>query len=187
MQHSSQQDQPKSISYALVSITCFRVCDLCNWFAWIKIKVVKSSHRMSNSPIKQTQVNLLAHYNDVIMSSDDVLNHQPHDCLLNRLFKALIKENIKALRPFDDVIMSCRYRIHLGLYSLSGQTSYQKISWSLEIRVEYFPIALKFNRHLGSSAAKPNACQTSERYDHYNIQSRGFETSRDLALRRLTA
>ena len=25
------------------------------------------------------------------------------------------------------------------------------------------------------------ACQISERYDHYNIQSRGFETSRDLA------
>ena len=25
-------------------------------------------------------------------------NHQPHDCLLNRLFKAQIKENIKALR-----------------------------------------------------------------------------------------
>ena len=29
---------------------------------------------------------------------DGVLNHQPHDCLLNRLFKAQIKENIKALR-----------------------------------------------------------------------------------------
>ena len=32
-----------------------------------------------------------------------------------------------------------------------------------------------------------DACQISERYDHYNIQSRGFETSRDLAVRRLTA
>ena len=27
-----------------------------------------------------------------------VSNHQPHDCLLNRLFKAQIKLNIKALR-----------------------------------------------------------------------------------------
>ena len=27
-----------------------------------------------------------------------VSNHQPHDCLLNRLFKAQIKENTKALR-----------------------------------------------------------------------------------------
>ena len=34
------------------------------------------------------------HYND----SDIVSNHQPHDCLLNRLFKAQIRENIKALR-----------------------------------------------------------------------------------------
>ena len=31
------------------------------------------------------------------------------------------------------------------------------------------------------------ACQISERYDNCNIQSRGFETSRDLAVRRLTA
>ena len=29
---------------------------------------------------------------------DGVLNHQPNDCLLNRLFKAQIKENIKAPR-----------------------------------------------------------------------------------------
>ena len=31
------------------------------------------------------------------------------------------------------------------------------------------------------------ACQISERYDHCNIRSCGFETSRDLAVRRLTA
>ena len=59
---------------------------------------------------------------------DGIWNYQPHDCLLNHLFKALIKENIKALChwplwgelpvnsphkwpvtrkmfPFDDVIM----------------------------------------------------------------------------------
>ena len=30
-----------------------------------------------------------------------------------------------------------------------------------------------------------NACQNSERYDHCNIQSHGFETSRDLAVRGL--
>ena len=29
---------------------------------------------------------------------DSVSNHQPHDCLLNRLFKAQIKENIEAPR-----------------------------------------------------------------------------------------
>ena len=31
-----------------------------------------------------------------------------------------------------------------------------------------------------------DACQISEQYNHYNIQSHGFETSRDLAVRRLT-
>ena len=52
-------------------------------------------------------------------------------------------------------------------------------SWSREIRVLTFPSSLKFNRHFGSSAA----CQFSERCDHYNIQSRGFQTSRDMAVR----
>ena len=32
-----------------------------------------------------------------------------------------------------------------------------------------------------------DACQISERNDHYNTQSRGFETSRDLSVRRLIA
>ena len=31
---------------------------------------------------------------------DGVSNHQPDDCLLNRLFKAQIKENIKAPRDW---------------------------------------------------------------------------------------
>ena len=43
-----------------------------------------------------------------------VLNHLPHDCLLNRLFKAQNKENIKGpvtrkMFPFDDVIMPYGY------------------------------------------------------------------------------
>ena len=74
---------------------------------------------------------------------DGVSNHQPHDCLLNRSFKAQIKENIKAPRhwslcgeftgdrwipaqmasnaemfPFDDVIMS--RRIHGGSGGAGG-------------------------------------------------------------------
>ena len=43
----------------------------------------------------------------------------------------------------------------LSLWSLSGRTSYRKISWSLDavwLVVRLFPIALKFDRHLGSSA-----------------------------------
>ena len=44
-----------------------------------------------------------------------------------------------------------------GLYSLSGKTSYRKISWSLEAAkfvFRLFPIALKLDNHLGSNAAE---------------------------------
>ena len=37
------------------------------------------------------------HYIDVIMTTSGVSDHQPRDCLLNRLFRQ-IKENIKAPR-----------------------------------------------------------------------------------------
>ena len=64
-----------------------------------------------------------------------------------------------------------------GFYSLSGRTSYRNISWSLE--AAWF--AFDFSKSCW------DACQISEEYDHYNIQSRGFETSRDLAVRCLTS
>ena len=51
-----------------------------------------------------------------------------------------------------------------------------------EVRVQTFPIALKFHRHMRCR----DASQISERYDDYNIQSRGFETSRDFLVKRLT-
>ena len=44
-----------------------------------------------------------------------------------------------------------------GLYSLSGRTSYNKISWSLVVTgfgFKLIQLALKFDRHLGSSAAE---------------------------------
>ena len=70
-----------------------------------------------------------------------------------------------------------------GLYSLSRKTSYRKISWSLEVA--------RFNCSENWQASRQqrcrDACQISVWNDHYNTQSRGFETSRDLAVRRLTA
>ena len=76
---------------------------------------------------------------------DGVLNRQPSDCLLNRLFKTQIKGNIKAHRwpvnfphkgpvmrkmfSFDDVIMTTLYfiignfdRRHLECYKSSQRT-----------------------------------------------------------------
>ena len=44
---------------------------------------------------------------------------------------------------------------NLGLCSLSGRTSYRKISWRLEVvRLDIIMIALEFDRHLGSAAAE---------------------------------
>ena len=40
-------------------------------------------------------VAVVYHYNDIIKWRDGVSNHQPHECLLQRFFKAQIKENIK--------------------------------------------------------------------------------------------
>ena len=66
-------------------------------------------------------------------------------------------------------------------YSLSGKMSYCKISRSLEVaRFEF-----RFFQSLWNLAGP--SCQISERCNNYNTQSRGFETSRDLALRRFTA
>ena len=65
---------------------------------------------------------------------------------------------------------------HQSLHSLSERTSYRKISWGLEAtRCFNDGIGLKF------------ACQISERSEKSKLESRGFETSRDLAVRRLTA
>ena len=69
----------------------------------------------------------------------------------------------------------------LCLYSLSGWTSYRKISWVSGLdffnRSEIWQAPRQQHRR--------DACQIAERYDNYNIQSRGFETSRYLVLRRL--
>ena len=51
------------------------------------------------------QFSLSGHLQNILLplqwrhyDSDGVLNHQPRDCLLNRLFKAQMNENIKAPR-----------------------------------------------------------------------------------------
>ena len=54
-------------------------------------------------------------------------------------------------------------------------------SWSHEIGCYNDRIALKFDRHLSSTAAE--ACQISEWSERFKPESRGFDTSRDLALR----
>ena len=69
----------------------------------------------------------------------------------------------------------------LGLYSLSGKTSYRQISWSLEATsLDVAMVVSLWNCCRGT-------CQISEQLEKFKPESRGFETSRDLAVRRLHA
>ena len=82
-------------------------------------------------------------------------------------------------------MLTDQYMIQGIIYSLSGRTSYRKIPSSLESRDSGLDFssrsniwqALRQQRYRG-------ARQMSERYDHYSIQSRGIENSRDLTVRR---
>ena len=71
---------------------------------------------------------------------------------------------------------------------LRGQTSYRKISWSIEATRFGFRLFQPLWNLTGTSAAAGrDACQISERYDHFDKQSSGFEILLDLAVRHLTA
>ena len=85
------------------------------------------------------------------------------------------------LEERDFVILKC---ISDGYLVLQGPQGLMK-SRSRDIRVLPFPIALKFDRHLGSNAAEMRI--KFQNYERFNIQSRWLEISRDLAIRRLTA
>ena len=64
---------------------------------------------------------------------------------------------------------------------MDGYLSYRKISWCLEAA----RLGLKIFQLLWGLTGTSAAGQISERFGHYNIQSCSFETSRDLAVRRL--
>ena len=74
------------------------------------------------------------------------------------------------------------------LYSLIGRMPFRKISWSLETARFGFIFSSRFEIRQSPRQECPRvARQISDRRDHYNTQYRGFETSRDLAVTRLTA
>ena len=59
---------------------------------WIREYVTQVDRETTEH--KQSDFPLQGHHHEC----DGVSNHQPHDCLVNRLFKVQIKENIKELR-----------------------------------------------------------------------------------------
>ena len=75
-----------------------------------------------------------------------------------------------------------------GLYSLSGKTSYRQISWSLEAaRLDVAMVVSLCNLKGTSAAALPRYLPDFRAIGKFKPESRGSETSRDLAVRRLTA
>ena len=80
------------------------------------------------------------------------------------------------------------YATHLlGLCSLRGWISYSNISWSLKVASFGFNFSNCFPILIWQQPRQlAGVCRISGRSDHDNIQSRGFETPRDLAVRHLT-
>ena len=75
-------------------------------------------------------------------------------------------------------------KITLGLYSLSSKTSHRQISWSLE--AARLMLQLSYRSEIWQ-AHRQQRCQISERLEKFKPESRGFETSRDIAVRLFTA
>ena len=69
-----------------------------------------------------------------------------------------------------------RYHCNMGAVSISDKASYSKISRSREPFIRNCPIALKFDRHLGSTAAD---APVKFPCGYLTNQSRGFATGRD--------
>ena len=72
-----------------------------------------------------------------------------------------------------------------GFYLLNGRPSHRKISGSLE--AARFGFKLKLAKRIGGTAVEMSVKFQTVTDDHYNIQSRGLETSQDFAVRRLAA
>ena len=80
-------------------------------------------------------------------------------------------------RVQPELTPSKRQKTGPGLYSLSGKPRYWMLQWSYRSEIWQAP---RQQRCRGT-------CQISERLEKFKPESRGFETSRDLAVRRLTA
>ena len=83
--------------------------------------------------------------------------------------------------------LSTCHAVFCDFHSLSDKSAYLQIWWSQSREIGCYNdhITLKFDRHLGSTAAQ-GACQISEWLEKSKPESCGFDTSQDLVVRRLT-
>ena len=93
--------------------------------------------------------------------------------------------------PFDDVIMLTSHRpifFRASIYQADGRLSVRshEVSKSRDSGLNFSSSGFgMWQAHRQRCCW--DTCQISERYDHYSIRSFCFETSRDLAVRRITA
>ena len=101
-----------------------------------------------------------------------------HVSMMRRLSKSLFLMFGKCIVLYTPLVAT------LGFYSLSGKTSYRQILWSLEATRLDVTMVISFWNLTGiSQRCCLGSCQISERLEQAKSESRGFETSRDLAVR----
>ena len=99
--------QPTHYVYIPIMYIQFRCCPLGNPELSHLVKLFEMTDSQENTgnfvvsalPCRRPLHRLVPWFDNALQwrhnEHDGVSNHQPHDCLLNRLFKAQIKENIK--------------------------------------------------------------------------------------------
>ena len=135
---------------------------------WIYFLVVWMCHLIENSANISNQINKII----VLLgfTSPSVNGAIVYGLALNNGLRWIFQYGFDYLLLYlqEAIVWLCASVQFMGLYSLSGRASYRKISLCLEAASFGF-------KHFRFS-----------QYDHYNTQSRGFETSRGLTVRRLS-
>ena len=122
-----------------------------------------------NNRIESNSLNLQLNTLNPVKNGQHFANGIFKIILLKQIFYILIRISLKFL-------LRIQWMIRLSLYLLSRWASYHKILWSSKPR----------DSRLGFSI-RSEIWQAPRRCDHYNIQSRGVETSRYLTVTSLTA
>ena len=109
--------------------------------------------------------------------------------ICSHILMMLVKMMIILISDTRDGIKNrSEIRLRPNFYLLSGLTSNCNISRNLEAARSGFRVFQSlWIRQPHQRQRCGDTCQISERYNHYNISSHGFEASRDLAVSRTSS
>ena len=143
-------------------------------------------YRIANSPYELTVITFIDIIIILIRNQNKCHPEMSHAWSLLSLYLVLLCADYCKVAGRHHVC-GLEITIH-GICSLNGRTSYRRISRSLEavrLGLVFFNRSEIWQAHRQQRCR--DACQISERYNHYNTQSRSFDTLRDLPVKRLTA